>query len=234
MKKGIRCNETQYTAGKNRNQIRYEFVTDDGITPSSCTVRLGDMDPLSGKQLTDLTFFREYHAMVDREIYRNLNAVRERPSAERRAWREAELKRYIVEFKAEHGYAPSGDDLRFHLKQLEKERSVLSLDAMVNDEGESDMDRNMAFSVPFVSDLDNEIPLRMQALLDVAASLSGRKRDVLEAMIQEAAGGSARMRYVDVADKWDVKKARISQDKNCIKEMVRKRAAELLAEEEEE
>ena len=45
MKKGIRCNETRHDSREGRDRIRYQFLSDDGITPSSCTVQLGDVDP---------------------------------------------------------------------------------------------------------------------------------------------------------------------------------------------
>ena len=49
MKNGIPCNETRFTNGKDRNRIVYQFVADDGVTPSTCTIRIGDKDPLTGE-----------------------------------------------------------------------------------------------------------------------------------------------------------------------------------------
>ena len=76
MKNGIPCNETQYTPGNERNKITYRFVTGDRDIPARCTIQMGDTDPATGEQVTEVSFFREYYKLVDHEIYQNLNAKR--------------------------------------------------------------------------------------------------------------------------------------------------------------
>ena len=67
----------------------------------------------------------------------------------------------------------------------------------------------------------------MQALREVAVSLTGRKAVVYEAMIQRAAGGQERLRFSDIAEKYGAAPKQITKDQERIMAMVRKRAEEL-------
>ena len=206
MKKGIRCNETRFTNGDKRDRIQFEFVTDDGNTPSSCTVSIGDVDPVTGEVITDLTFFREYYRVVD--------------------WREAEKRKYIDAFTKKFGYAPSKDNVLFWLEQKEKERYHLSLSVFINEEdGTNTVD--WVGELSYMDEKDEEIPVEIQALRDVAASLNGRKVEVYQAMIERAAGVQERLRFSDIARKWGVAPKQINKDQEKIIEMVRRRAAEI-------
>ena len=69
MKNGIPCNEYYHTPKAKHDRIVYRFVNDDDTTPSSCTVRLGDTDPLTGETIADLDFFTEYYRLADHQIY---------------------------------------------------------------------------------------------------------------------------------------------------------------------
>ena len=226
MKKGIRCNETRFTNGKDRDQIRYQFLLDDGVTPSSCTVRLGDTDPVTGEPITNVSFFREYYRLVDHQIHNNLYVEKRDLTRAERAWRDQERNRFIAEFTDRWGYASSRDDVLYHLEQLEEERWNQSLDAFVDPEtGESTLEKRLEFSAPAA--MDEDIPPEFQALQEVAASLTGRLAEVYEAMIQRAAGGQERIRFSDIADKWGVNPVQITKDQKRIMERVRRRAAEL-------
>jgi len=222
MKKGIRCNETRFTNKDKRDRIQFEFVTDDGNTPSSCTVSIGDIDPVTGEVITDLTFFREYYRVVDHQVHKNVYAERRECSEEEKAWREDERKRYIAAFSERWGYEPSRDDVLFHLEMLQGDRRNVSVHSFTNREtGESTLDCKVEFSA--LDEMDIDEPLEMQALREVAESLTGRKADVYEAMLQRAAGGKERIRFIDLARKWGVSKQQIEQDQRRIMEMVRKR-----------
>ncbi len=103
MKNGIPANETLFTPGAKRNRITYRFVTDDGQTLSRCTVRLGDTDPLTGEEITDVEFFREYYRTVDREIHRTIRGMRPEYTEEQKAWRRQEAKAYATAFEKDYG-----------------------------------------------------------------------------------------------------------------------------------
>lgn len=228
MKKGLRCNETWYVDGINRDRIRYEFVAEDGVTPSSCVIRLGDTDPRTGEKITDLTFFREYHRLVDHQVRKNLDAIRPGYTPGEKARRMQRKEAIIAAFAAEHGYVPSTSDVLWWLEGEEPERYNLPLDCLVDEEdGSDDLNRHAAFSIPFE---EEEEPAGLQALREVAAELMGRKAEVYEAMIQRAAGGQVRVRFSEIARKWGVSPKQINKDQEKIKEMVRKRARELMEE----
>ena len=122
--KGIPCNEITFTPKAKRDRVIYQFVSDDGNTPSRCTVQIGDIDPISGEAITDLEFFYEYHRQADKEIHRTLANLRPEYTKEQQARRKAEADTYQAEFEEEHGYAPSRDDVRYHLQALEQERLI--------------------------------------------------------------------------------------------------------------
>ncbi len=69
MKNGIPCNDYYHTLKAKKSKIEFRFVSDDGNTPSTCTVKIGDRDPLTGETITDLDFFTEYYRLVDHQIY---------------------------------------------------------------------------------------------------------------------------------------------------------------------
>ena len=228
MKKGLRCNETWYVDGINRDRIRYEFVTEDGVTPSSCMIRLGDTDPRTGEKITDLTFFREYHKLVDHQVMKNNDAMRPGYTSAEKARRMQRKEAIIATFAAEHGYAPSTSDVLWWLEEEEPERYNLPLDCLVDEEdGSDDLNRHAAFSIPLE---EEEESAGLQALREVAAELTRRKAEVYEAMIQRAAGGQVRVRFSEIARKWGVSPKQINKDQEKIKEMVRKRARELMEE----
>ena len=222
MKNGIPCNETRFTNGKDRNRIVYHFVSDDGVTPSTCTVRIGDIDPMTGEPVTDMDFFlREYYRLDDHQIHKNIDAVRIPCTGGQKAWREKEKQRYIREFEQKHGYRPSKDDILYHLEQIEPERYNQNLGNITNEEGEPADEYGSEFIThdpdPFGADLPDDI----YALREIAASLTGRLRAVYEAMLQRAADGAGRRTLTDVRDEWGVSYTQIMKDTKKIEKMIR-------------
>ncbi len=227
MKKGIRCNETRNDSREGRDRIRYEFLSDDGITPSSCTVQLGDIDTVTGEVVTDVTIFREYYRLKDHQVRKNLKAERPEYTEEETARRKETREALAEEFCRCWGYAPSRDDLLYLME--EQERWNLSVSILVNEEGKDCASRHTELSEPAVA--EEEETVEMQALREVAASLTGRKAEVYQAMIQRAAGGQERVRFSEIARKWGVAPKQITKDQERIMEMVRRRAVELRKEE---
>ena len=232
MKKRYRCNDTRFTNGEDRDRIRFKFLSVDGNTPSSCTVRLGDVDPVTGQTVADVTFFREYYRLVDHQVHKNMQALRPDYTPRQKAWREAEAEAYIRDFTERWGYAPSRDDVLYYLGEKEGNRWNQYLDTFVSPEtGYSTVDRHAELSAP--AEMDAEEPLELQALREVAASLSGREAEVYEVMLLHAGGDKESVRYADLAEKWGVAPKQVSKVKARIMEKVRKKAEELRREEEE-
>ena len=53
---------------------------------------------------------------------------------------------------------------------------------------------------PFGCDLPDDL----YALREIAESLKGRQKEIFRAMLQRAAGGSGRITYREIADRWGV------------------------------
>lgn len=215
--KGIPCNETHFSSIKDRDRISFQFVTDDGITPSSCTIRIGDTDPLTGETIMDMEFFREYHRQADNEIYRNIKAMRPPYTREQKSRRDAEKQAFIRAFEEEHGYTPSPDDVRYHMEQIGPERFHLYLDAAVDAVAEYSKEFGQAAEDPFGADLPDDL----FALKELADSLTGRLKAVYEAMLQRAAGGADRKTLTEVRNEWGVSYTQIMKDTEAIKKMIR-------------
>ena len=230
MKKGIRCNETRNDSREGRDRIRFEFLSDDGVTPSSCTVQIGDIDTVTGEPVTNLTYFMEYHRLKDAQVRKNLKAERPEPTEEEIARRNEQKQACVEAFRRRWGYTPSKDDARYLLEEQEQERWNLSVSVLVNEDGEDHVCRHREFSEPAA--VEEEESVEMQALREVAASLTGRKAEVFEAMIQRAAGSQVRIRFTDIAKKWGgVAPKQITMDQKRIMEMVKRRVKELQEEE---
>ena len=228
MKKGIPCNETQFTNGRNRNRIIYQFVSDDGNTPSLCTIHLDDTDPITGEVITDISFFREYYRIVDHEIHQNLKCQRPNYTKDAKTRRKEEIESYVNTFIQSYGYAPSRDDIRFHMEQIETSRYNLYLDELMNEDGESMIDYKSEFGQTDMDPFGTDLPDDIYALREIAESLTGRLKAVYEAMPQKAAAGSDRITYTEIARIWGVSYNQIMKDTRKIEKMIREKVGQTL------
>lgn len=69
MKNGIPCNEYRHIVKAKKNRIVFRFVSEDGRVASSCTVGIGDTDPLTGSVVSDPSVFLEYYRLADHQVY---------------------------------------------------------------------------------------------------------------------------------------------------------------------
>ena len=220
--KGIPANETRFIPKAQQDRITYQFVTEDDITPSACTLHLGDTDPLTGEQLTDVEFFREYYCLVNREVYGTLRSMRPEYTGERREWRRREAAAWKAEFERIYGYAPDRSEILRHLEEMEKPRYNLYYDSMRFPDDDSETEFMPEFSRndpdPFGADLPDEV----YALRELAETFTGRLGDVYEAMLANLAGGK-RITCRSLAAKWGVTYNRILMDRALIKNRIRKK-----------
>ena len=185
--KGIPCNEYYHTAKAKKDRIEFRFVSTDRNTPSGCTVRVGDTDPMTGEAITDIGFFREYHRLADYQIYVNSKETKNR----------------------------------------------LSLDGLVNDDGDSKLEKKKSLSVPACDPFAENEPDEILRLREVGASLTGRLADVFEALLVKYAGGKEKITFTSLAEKWGVSVTQIGFDRDKIFRMIRKAITETKAENEE-
>ena len=230
MKKGIRCNDLQVVPKKDWGSIQYDFVSDDGLTPSSVTIRVGDIDPLTGESV-DMTVLSKYYEQVNREVRTNLSQIR-LEKTKKELQKSRELKAALADkFDKEHGYRPNQDNLRLLVEEAEgSPYFAVPYDALRNEDGESGIESWAPFSVPFDDPFEDDLPLEERALREVGSSLTGRLRDVFDALLGKTDENGSKVKLKDLADKWDVSPAMITKDKALIFDLVRKKAAELAEE----
>ena len=179
---GIPCNDYIHTTKARKNCIRYRFVTDDGNTPSSCTVQLGDIDPITGETITDMNFFWEYYKLVDHQIYEN-------------------RKQYS---------------------------NQVSIDAMTDaNESRPKVDKIREYSNPAQDPFDTDLPDNLFALKTVAESLTGRYKEIYEALIISYAGGRVKLSMKDIADKYGVHLSQVYKDRKKIIRMIREAISDM-------
>lgn len=68
MKNGIPCNDYLHVSRVRQDRIVFRFVTEDGNTPSACTVRAGTADPVTGEEVSERVL-REYYRLADHQVY---------------------------------------------------------------------------------------------------------------------------------------------------------------------
>ena len=219
---GIPCNDYLYTPGAQRDRIVFRFVSDDANTPSSCTVRLGDIDPMTGEAIDDISFFTEYHRIVNQQVYchRKTAQVELTPKEQERF--RAEKAAFAAEFEKKYGYKPCRSDLRDAMADRWPKTWLMSIDELVNDDGDSKADQREDISVPAADPFDENAPADIAALHEVAASLTGRLADVYEALLVKYAGGMEKITFKVLAEKWGVSHTQIRMDRDKIFRMIRK------------
>lgn len=196
-----------------RVNIVYQFLSNDGITPSACTIRIDSKDPRTGKPIADMDFFlREYYKEEDKQVHKNIEAIRRPFTEKEKAWLKNAAIAYIRIFKEENGYRPSVDSVRYHLEQISEENYHLYLDQIKTQNGEPVDEFADEFMQTDEDPFGTDLPDDIYALREIASSLTGRLRAVYEAMLQHAAGGAGRTTFKEVADEWHVSYNQVMED----------------------
>lgn len=210
---GIRCNNTLFKKVGTCKQIRYTFVSEDGNTPSACTISLGDIDPMTGEAINDVTFFQDYQREANHEVRLTLKGMRPGRTDAEKAERQRERAEIAREFKAEHGYVPDRDTVRYIQDSRQGNRYHIHLESCRNESGEECWQNLAAFADPtaeaaFPGNEDE----RVTAIYEVAAGLTGRQKDVFELMMDKYAGQKGGPTGKELAEKWGVNEMTISRD----------------------
>ena len=219
--KGIPCNETRHTLKAEKNRICFRFVTDDGNTPSTCIVGIGEIDPLTGEAITDMTFFREYYRMEDHDIYSYWKSRHPALTPEEKQQRNEKKAAMIAEFKKQYGYAPSDSDIHWMTDDFMPERFTVSIERFRDEEGRPECDRITGFAIPCEDPFAEDEPDEILRLREVASSLTGRLADVYEALLVKYAGGKEKITMTSLARKWGVSIQQICKDRKKIIRIIR-------------
>lgn len=220
--KGIPCSETRHTLKAEKNKIAFRFVSDDGNTPSNCTVRIGDTDSLTGEPITDMTFFKEYYKMIDHEIYTYWKDRRPALTPEEKKQRDEKKNAFAVSFEKRYGYRPSDADLRWMTDDFMSERYCSSIEWYRDQEGNPESDRIPGLSIPCEDPFDADEPDDILRLREFASTLTGRMADIYEWLIVKYAGGREKLSLKTIADKWGISITQAYKDKDKLLKKLRK------------
>lgn len=167
-----------------------------------------------------MDFFREYYKQADREIHRNIHAMRPPYTSIQKAWREEHKKAFIREIEENYGYSPSPDDLLYYLEQIEEERYHMRIDDLQAEDDDSGIEKKDFLSASSEDPFDTDLPDDVYALREIEASLSPRLKAVYQAMLQLAGGGAGRTTYTELAKLWGVSYSQIIKDSRKIKRTI--------------
>ena len=221
MKSSPICNERIFIGLKGQDRITYTFVTDNEITPSSVTIRCGDRDPMTGRDIPEICF-REYHRIRNREIYHNSKAERSPFTAKEKEERNRERRHIAETFRKEHGYMPGEDTVEYLLEKKWGCRYNIHLEAVRDEYGDSMAECCLPMEDPaaqeeFIGNETDEILM----LREFASSLRGRLLDVYRMMLEKAAGGAGGRLGKDLAKKWGISPSMIVKDERKIIRMLK-------------
>lgn len=218
---GIPCNETRHTLKADRDRINFRFVTDDRNTPSGCTVRIGDTDPLTGERITEMTFMREYYKLVDHEIYTYWKDRHTALTSAEKKQREERKAAFLADFENRFGYRPSEADLRWMTDDFMPERYSASVEWYRDQEGNPESDRIAGLGIPCADIYGENEPEDVCQLKEVASGLTGLQADLYEWLLVKYAGGEVKLSMKDIADKWDISLSQAYEEKNEIIRIIR-------------
>ncbi len=212
MKQGIPCFDYREIGPKGQNRIDFYFVTEGRDFRSSCSVSLGDTDPVTGEVIRDAGIFREYHRLRNREVYGNKKAVSVPLSDREREARREERDRIAAEFRRNYGYAPDRESLDWLLNEKMPKQYRVEIDGCRKEDGDPWTDRVMSFADPAAEAAFRAVEEEGHSLDDFMAQFTGRRRDVLEMLLMKSDGKCVHGMGKALAEKWHVSPARISQD----------------------
>ncbi len=217
----MKCNELRKTGLARQNIIEYRFVSTDGNTPSRATIRLGDMDPITGMPIEDIGFFREYNSIRNSQVYYN-NKNNKVPFTKEQKKARDEMQESLAEaFEQEYGYRPNRENLYWMMEEKWPTPYNVSIEGMIaEDEAAFEKypefaDREAQAAFPGEESDDTE------ALRAFSLRLEGRLADVFATMLEKAGAGAEQPEWQVLARKWGVSTAQISKDQKKIIRMIR-------------
>ena len=217
----LRCNELRKTGKAEQNAIEYHFVNTDNNTPARIRITLGDTDPLTGKPIQDISFFREYHAFSNRQAACNDKNIKAPFTKKEKAVRD-ELRSSIASaFEQEYGYKPSEYALQYLLEEQWPIPYILPIDNLDDDDedfSDTDTDLTDRYAEEALPGMESDDTLALRAF---ARTLSGRLLDVYEMMLIRIDAGSEQPQLLELARKWAVSPAQITKDQARIRSMIR-------------
>ena len=219
--KGIPCNETRHTLKSKRNRIHYHFVTNNGRTPTTCTIGIGDTDPKTGEPITDMTFFKEYYKMQDHDIYSYWKERRIKLTPAEKKRREEKKNEFITDFENRYGYRPSETDLCWMTDDFMPEHYSASIEWYRDQEDKPEANRIQELSIPCEDPFGDDETIDIFQLKEFASGLTGLQADLYEWLLVKYAGGKVKLSMKDIADRWKICLAQAYKEKDELVRMIK-------------
>lgn len=217
MKKGIPCFDCHETCVKEQNRIEFRFVSEGNELSSSCTISLGDPDPVTGRAVTDVKIFREYHLLRNREIYYNKKAACVPFGRKEKAEREHLRQQIAEDFEKKYGYAPDRGTLDWLVSERYPKLYRVEIDSFVNAEGESLADSMEEFADPAAAEALRTVEEEFEASMVVfMETLKPVQQDVFRLLRLKAEGMNIHGMGKLLAEKWGVENPDISYAKKQV------------------
>ena len=216
--KGIPCFDYREIGPKNENTIGYQFVSGDTEKPIeipfSAKVSLGDIDPLTGEQITDVTFFHESRIIHNEQVYQNKKArcvpLTDREKAMRRKFR----KRLAEDFEQKYGYPPTKKMLNDLMAQKCPRTYRMEIDAQKFDDGDTKSDRMTIFADRNTENILRKIENGGLSLLEsFAETLDDREREMFDLLQMKSDGDNMYGMINSLAEKWGIEQYKVTRMK---------------------
>lgn len=167
----------------------YDLKTVNRIVQGNAVLRIGDVDPLSGKEITKedvIAYCRIHNQQAERN---KKNARREYTAAEKRA-RERDKEEIIADFCQKYGYNPCKETVRYLLEERWPDKYNVSISSYADDEENEEFgDRYLPLCSKSIEDeLFDNIPDSVLTLREFAATLTGAHAEVYRLLLDQAGG----------------------------------------------
>ncbi len=212
MKNYIQCNDTVKASGNERKCIPYEFACRIDEIAETTVIRLGSIDPMTGKALDDPAFFEKYHKIRDFEVKKNLEAIGRALPKKDETKRKALGKELAAQFIKEHGRQPDESELAEMLDRAWPKPSVLHFDSdYIADDKNADLADLMAGK-----DFPGSEPDDTAMMHELYEKLTPRQKAVYQMMLSKVNNERDQNTWTELAAEWHVSHTQIQRDKDKI------------------
>ena len=209
MKNYIQCNDTVKASGNERKCIPYEFACRIEEIAETTVIRLGSIDPMTGKPLDDPAFFEKYHKIRDFEVKKNLEAIGRALPKKDETKRKALGKKLAAQFRQEHGREPDECELTEMLDRAWPKPSVLHFDSDYFAEDKNADLADLMTGKDFPGSESDDTAM-MRELYEL---LTPRQKAVYQMMLSKANNERDQSRWSKLAGEWHVCHKQILRDR---------------------
>lgn len=197
-----------------RNAIRYEFYDADGHREPTITIYPGN------DGITELDI-QNFYRLEDSEVYHNIRATNpnswltEADRKELRAKKDEFARKYISDFRSQHGYEPCTADVTDAVNETFPKNWTASLDAMVDgDDGDDGYGDKASVLFDIAAPDSDDVPDYIDRLREIVAAFPKKWQTIYQRVL--LSGDSK----VEVGAALGISDVRVGQIVNQIKRKI--------------